>query len=105
MGSVGRVFCQTSQSCQEVAISNFTLNNICWVNTVEYQCLATLISEVIRRTTPVKLFILDVLPELVALMFLSIYEQCLRTMRESWVIPWNASLNDIFKWQLPQSCF
>jgi hypothetical protein len=105
MGSVWWVFRQTSQSCQEVAISDFTLNNICWVNTVEYQCLATLISEVIRRTTPVKLFILDVLPELVALMLFSVYEECLRPMRESWVIPWNASLNDIFKWQFPQSCF
>ena len=93
---------QTGEGCQEVAVGDLALDDIRWVDAVEDEGLAPLVREVVRSTPPVKLLLLDVLPELVTLMLHSIDEQRLRSMRERWIVPGDASLDNVLVRQLPQ---
>jgi len=59
----------------------------------------------IRCSSPIKLLSFHIAPEIMTLMLFSIYKKCLRSMRESGIIPRNFSPNDILVRQLSKSCF
>lgn len=90
-----RVLRQASQSSQEVAVCDLALDNIRWVDTVEDEGLAALICKVVGGASPVKLLLLDVRPELVTLVLLAVDEEGLGSVRERWIVPGNASSNDV----------
>ena len=102
MGLLWSIFGQASECSQEVAISDLTLDDIRWVNTIEDKGLAALVSEVVGGATPVEPLLVNVVPVLVALVLDAIDEQSLRTVREGRVVPREASLDDILVGQLPQ---
>lgn len=102
MGLLWSILGQASERSQEVAISDLTLDDIRWVNTVEDKGLAALVSEVVGGATPVEPLLFNVVPVLVALVLDAIDEQSLRTVREGRVVPREASLDDVLVGQLPQ---
>ena len=59
----------------------------------------------IRSSSPIKLLSFHIAPEIMTLMLFSIYKKCLRSMRESGIIPRYFSPNDILVRQLSKSCF
>lgn len=102
MGLFWSILGQASQRSQEVAISDLTLDDIRWVDTIEDESLAALVGEVVGGATPVEPLLFNVVPVLVALVLDAIDEESLRTVWEGRVVPWDASLDDVLVRQLPQ---
>jgi hypothetical protein len=95
---IWRILGESGKSCQEIAVCEFSLHYICWVDTIEDQGLTALVLEMVRGPPPIEALASFIFPVSVTLVLLAIYEESLGSVRESWIVPRSILLNDLFPW-------